>query len=226
MEVKNNYYEILEVQTNASQHDIAMAYEKAKRTYSLENPALYNTFSPQEATALRSLIDEAYSVLSNQSYRNIYEKRRLAKSYSDEELSLAALKEASQKLFSETTAPPPIAAPKAELQEPSVAPKLAENSFVPNLDVEQEIINTSEWTGAQLQKIREYKKLSIDALHEKTKVNPWYLKALETMDSSNLPAPVFVRGYVVQMAKTLGLNDKTVADSYMKLYKQKLEKHD
>jgi cytoskeletal protein RodZ len=43
------------------------------------------------------------------------------------------------------------------------------------------------------------------------------------MDVKNLPASVFVRGYVIQMAKELGLNEKNVADSYMKLYKTKLE---
>jgi cytoskeletal protein RodZ len=71
--------------------------------------------------------------------------------------------------------------------------------------------------------VREYKKISIDKLQESTKVNPWYLKSLETMDVKNLPATVFVRGYIIQLAKELGLNEKHVADSYMKIYKEKLE---
>jgi cytoskeletal protein RodZ len=39
------------------------------------------------------------------------------------------------------------------------------------------------------------------------------------MDPQNLPAPVFIRGYVVQMSKMLGLDEKKVADSYMKVLK-------
>lgn len=210
--MKNNYYEVLEVKTSATQHDILVAYEKAKRTYSSENPALYNVFSEQEATALRFLIDEAFSVLGNQTYRNIYEKRVQAQTFTDYELSYEAIKKASQNLYSSR-----IVVLDAE-------PKpTAEEKYSINSEFENEINNQSEWNGEFLQKVREYKKVSLDNLHEKTKVNQWYLKALENMDPANLPAPVFVRGYVVQMAKSLGLDDKTVADSYMKLYKQKLE---
>lgn len=212
-EFKNNYYEVLEVNTNATQHDIVVAYEKAKRTYSSGNPALYNIFSEQEATALRSLIDEAFSVLGNQTYRNIYEKRMQAKTYTDHELSFEAIQKASENLY----------ASRISLNE-SEEKTVQEEKYDFNSDFETEIQQQAEWNGSFLQKVREYKKVSLDALHEKTKVNPWYLKALENMDPANLPAPVFVRGYVTQMAKTLGLDDKTVADSYMKLYKQRLEK--
>jgi cytoskeletal protein RodZ len=38
-----------------------------------------------------------------------------------------------------------------------------------------------------------------------------------------LPAPVFVRGYIVQIARFLNLDDKYVADSYMKIYKKSIE---
>jgi DnaJ-class molecular chaperone len=201
-EFKNNYYEVLEVNTNATQHDIVVAYEKAKRTYSSANPAL------------RSLIDEAFAVLGNQTYRNIYEKRMQAKTYTDHELSFEAIQKASENLY----------ASRISLSEPETK-STEEEKYDLNSEFENEIQQQAEWNGSFLQKVREYKKVSLDALHEKTKVNPWYLKALENMDPANLPAPVFVRGYVTQMAKTLGLNDKTVADSYMKLYKQRLEKN-
>ncbi|HEY1079737.1 MAG TPA: helix-turn-helix domain-containing protein, partial [Bdellovibrio sp.] len=49
--------------------------------------------------------------------------------------------------------------------------------------------------------------------------NSYYVTAIENMDASNLPVIVFVRGYVVQIAKALGLDDKKVADSYMKNFK-------
>lgn len=211
-ETKNNYYEVLEVGTNATQHDIVVAYEKAKRTYSAANPALFNVFTEQEAEALRSLIDEAFSVLGNQTYRNIYEKRVQAKTYKDHELSFDAIQKESHNLYTQ------------RLSTPATEPiKAVDEAYSINSEFETEIEQQSDWNGAFLQKVREYKKVSLDALQEKTKVNTWYLKALENMDPANLPAPVFVRGYVVQMAKSLGLNDKTVVDSYMKLYKQKLE---
>ncbi len=213
-EIKNNYYEILEVSQTASQHEITVAYEKARRTYSAENSALHSVFTTEEAQSLRELIDEAYNVLSHHSYRDLYEKRVQSKSYSESDLSLVAIKKASQDLFNQNSL--------TDRQS-----ELAQQDTKPNYDtdpsIENEIKNCSQWTGDTIKRIREYKKYSLELLHEKTKVNPWYLAALENMEPKSLPAPVYVRGYIVQMAKTLGLNEKEVAESYMKIYKQKLE---
>jgi len=214
IEQRNNYYEVLEVSSTASQHDILIAYEKAKRTYSPQNSSLYAIFSEEEATALRSLIEEAYAVLGNQTYRNIYERRVQAKTYTDNELTLNAIKKASENLYDQKTAQAGNNPAALAKQEPA---------FEKNTEFESEISSQSDWTGNFLQKIREYRKVSIDSMHETTKVNPWYIKALENMDPHNLPAPVFVRGYVIQIAKSLGLDEKAVAESYMKIYKQKLE---
>lgn len=211
---KNNYYEILEVSNLATQHEITVAYEKAKRTYSAQNAALYSVFTEIEAAALRELIEEAYSVLSNQNYRNIYEKRLMSKSYSASDLSLDAVKKASTELFNENSLLPTTHVETQETVKPS---------YEKNQALEAEIETCEQWDGDFLKKVREYKRYSLELLHEKTKVNPWYLAALEKMEPQNLPAPVFVRGYVLQLAKTLGLNEKQVAESYMKLYKSKLE---
>lgn len=215
---KNNYYEILEISNQATQHDITVAYEKAKRTYSPQNTALYSVFTEEEAKALTEIIDEAYAVLSNPDYRNIYEKRLLSKSFSTSDLSLEAIKKAFADLNNETKLADKVNAAKKEALIEVETPK-----YEPNLELEKEINHCAQWSGDFLKKVREYKQYSLEQLHEKTKVNPWYIAALERMEPENLPAPVFVRGYVTQMAKTLGLNEKQVAESYMKLYKQKLE---
>src|SRR5690349_7758654 len=69
-----NYYEILEVQQDAAQHEIHKAYQKAKTTYSQDNPALYSMFSQEEARELLRMIEEAYSVLGNQTMRKTYDE--------------------------------------------------------------------------------------------------------------------------------------------------------
>lgn len=224
-ENKNNYYEILEVSTQATQHDILLAYQKAKLTYSDSNMAIRSAFSGEELNELKKLVDEAFLVLSNQNYRHVYEQRLNSKSYSESDITFNGIKDYTQDISPTNTVEKLIQKHSSMSQkaEPEVVAEV--QALTPTIDetFEQEMHTQTEWSGDFLKKVREYKKISIDKLQESTKVNPWYLKALETMDVKNLPATVFVRGYVIQMAKELGLNEKNVADSYMKIYKTKLE---
>ncbi len=69
------YYEILEISQDAHPNEIRQAYQRAKSTYSQDNPALYTVFTKDETKQLLSLIEEAYSVLSNQVTREAYDQR-------------------------------------------------------------------------------------------------------------------------------------------------------
>lgn len=209
-EIKHDYYEILEVPQSATQQEIAVAYHKAKQTYSAQNPALYTIFDKSEADQLQNMIDEAFAVLGNDTYRNIYEKRRQAKTFQEKDLSIDAIKAAGLELFADTTA-------KKIIETTAPAPYTIDEAF------ELQIADQNQWTGDFLRQVREYKKVSIESLNEKTKINTWYIQALEKMDANNLPAAVFVRGYIIQIARSLNLDDKFVTDSYMKIYKKALE---
>lgn len=92
-------------------------------------------------------------------------------------------------------------------------------SFDPQ--TEEEIKNQTVFDGTFLQRIRLYKNISLDALSETSRISRPYLLAIETNDYSSLPAPVYTRGFIVAVARLLGLPEKTVADSYMKLFKER-----
>ena len=109
------------------------------------------------------------------------------------------------------------------LNMPSV---LDDNNYLPaspNNDMLVDMQSKKDWNGDDLRQVREYRKLSFDELTDITKINPWYIAALEKMEPSNLPVEVFVRGYVLQVAKALGLKEKVVADSYMRNFRKKIE---
>ena len=200
-----NYYEILEVSPSSAQHEISQAYEKARATYSGENPAIYTMFSGDEAKELLRLVEEAYSVLGNKTLRAIYDEK-ITQGLSEQTKGLSF-----QELQTESLAP------KREL------PKVSKNSrptFTAKPEMEDFIRSHQDWTGSDLRKCREYKNYSLQDLSEVTKISAFYLNALEEMKPENLPAPVFVRGYVLVLAKLLGLNEKIVADSFMKNLKR------
>jgi DnaJ-class molecular chaperone len=199
---RTNYYDVLELSPHSAQHELTTAYQRVKATYSGDNPAIYTIFSEQEARALLLLIEEAYSVLGNKNLRNIYDQRLLSGNFQMADLSYEAILNASKQMF----------------PEPRQEEKKAD--YKNNPDFENEITSCKNWNGDLLRQVRDYKNITIRKMSDVTKINIYYITAIENMDLKSLPAPVFIRGYVVQMARLLGLDEKKVADSYMKLLKE------
>lgn len=203
---RTNYYEVLEVPTNAQAHEVRMAYERACLTYSGDNPAIYTIFSKNEADELLVIVQEAYQILSNSILRNIYDQRLLSGRASLNDLTYESIIDASKKIQPEK----------------KVTPK--ETTYKVDSNFEKEIQARDSWTGDFLRKVREYKNISVERMSEITKINTWYITAIERVEPTSLPAIVFVRGYIIQISRALGLDDKKVVDSYMKIYKSNLEK--
>jgi curved DNA-binding protein CbpA len=92
--------------------------------------------------------------------------------------------------------------------------------YTPSPEFDVEIENCTEFTGAFLQKIREYKDVSIERMAEMTRISKTYIRNIEADHFENLPAIVYTRGFVFQIAKCLKLNPELVANSYIHLLKQ------
>lgn len=198
-----NYYDILEVNPHCHQHEITTAYEKMKLTYAGDNPAIYTMFSEEESRDLLKLVEEAYSVLGNKTLRALYDEKLGKSADKTVNTSFEQLQVESKTVFNE--APKKTGTFKIE--------------YPVNESTEKEITSRTDWNGEELKKVREYKKIPLERLSEITKISSFYINAIEEMDPSNLPAPVFVRGYVTQIAKVLSLDEKRVSDGYMKYYK-------
>jgi hypothetical protein len=84
----------------------------------------------------------------------------------------------------------------------------------------QEIAQEIEWRGQFLRKVREARRISIEEMSSITKVSKTYILSIEEENFPKLPAPVFMRGFVAQMAKVLRLPHEQVAAAYMARYYQ------
>jgi curved DNA-binding protein CbpA len=94
--------------------------------------------------------------------------------------------------------------------------ELMEKELVP--EFEHELYASSFYDGLILKKLRLKKNISLNFISNKTCIGVHHLIAIEANDFDSLPAAVFVRSYVKQIAQILGLNSKEVSDSYMRLY--------
>lgn len=77
-----------------------------------------------------------------------------------------------------------------------------------------------EVSGALLKGLRESAGATLEDVAEMTKISKRYLRALEDHDFELLPAPVYVRGFVAEYARVLGLDPQQFAASYMGLYRR------
>ncbi|MGZ3687264.1 MAG: helix-turn-helix domain-containing protein [Bdellovibrionota bacterium] len=125
-------------------------------------------------------------------------------------------------------APPPFvptaaAAPSApavpEPAPPYVAPARPAS---PMAALQGEIDAEKEWPGAFFRKIREAQRLSLEETAAASKITKNYILAIEEENFSKLPAPVFVRGFIVQLCRILKLPGERASAAYMARY-QKLK---
>lgn len=228
-----NYYEILEVDRDAPQNEIHQAYQRAKATYSTDNPALYSMFSKEEARELSRMIEEAYTVLGNQSQRKAYDdslnspapavESNAAPTTPQPQVHQTAQQpvRAGDLVGSEAVAESYVIR-KREAPVSSLSPgtaRTALSTYKVDEQLEATFRDAEDWDGALIAKVRTYKNVGIDQVSEATRISKTYLNALEANDYKKLPAPVFVRGFVVQVARILGLNENKVASSYIKILK-------
>lgn len=120
-------------------------------------------------------------------------------------------------------APLPVEEPPAAVAEnpdsPS-APAPRAGSRQPESVMAHEINQEIEWRGQFMRKVREARRISIEEMSNITKVSKSYIIAIEEENFPKLPAPVFMRGFVTQMAKVLKLPHDQVASAYMTRYFQ------
>lgn len=198
-----NYYEILEVSPKANQESIYSAYCEAKTTFNLSNPKIYNTFTPKEAQDWVELIDEAYSIIGFPNSRRQYDLELQSQLPSFEFCGDEDNKESQNR--------------EDFVPEGFGRTQFSQYEIIPAME---EIIKTKEiCDGLFLKKIREYKKIDLTAFATVTCIAIRHLYAIENNNFSVLPAAVFVRGYIIQYCRVLGLDEEKVVPTFMTLFK-------
>ncbi len=80
---------------------------------------------------------------------------------------------------------------------------------------------TVEITGAVLRRVREARGMSLRHIANVTKIGIRFLEYIEEERHAFLPAPVYLRGFLTEYAKLVGLEPRRVAESYMARMKPK-----
>ena len=203
------HYEILEISTDASPEEIERAYRMALATYGDDSMAVYSLLSEEDSRATRERADLAYEILSDPNARQRYDAGLGGEDDSgwrDPEPFPDPLEQAD--LMPALIAEEP-AQPKAQVL-PSI-------SGFEDVDEEGE---GGMYDGARLRRARLLRGVEIDQIAKVTKVNPTYIHFIEDERFDDLPATVYVRGFVNAYARCLGLDAPGASLSYVERLQQ------
>jgi len=201
---EQNYYELIEAPLDGTPQQIERAYRIARSAYLPSSTATYSLYSSEDCAAILRRIEEAYAVLSDTRLRREYDTR-LGRSEPATVPSVAAERVAR------ADAPKPLEPVRERRSALDVAPRRA----APELDLENGFApENGVFDGEVLRRIRVSLGIELEEISSITKINDQHLRSIEGNQYDVLPAPVYLRGFLKQIAKCLSLDPAQVTDSY------------
>jgi flagellar biosynthesis protein FlhG len=179
-------YDVLFTHLGASDEELRRAYKRQREIYQEGSLPLTSLLSAEELQREQARIDEAHDTLLDSLKRKAYDKSTFP----------AATNEAPQKRPIDHA----LEAERALLRE----------------ELAKEITAETEFTGNMLRKVREAQGVELADIATITKISVSHLAALEEENFPSLPAVVYVRGFVQQLAKFLQLDPTQVSRSYLR----------
>ena len=186
-------YEVLELDPGASDEEIRRAYRLSREMYGPDSMVTCGLFAPERIEVVHARIEEAHDLLLDPERRKRYDLD----------------------LF-------PDGIPGPTPQEKPVmiaatAVRSDETPLTPHLP-EPEITSTTQFTGGLIKQIREARQIDLADIAQRTKIVASHLKSIEEERWEALPALVYLRGFLVEYARTLRLDPAQVSRTYIDRY--------
>lgn len=195
-----DHYDMLELPRGADEAQVEKAYRTLSATYAPDSLAIYSIVDPQEAEFIRDRIEQAYCVLSDEEKRHHYDVFLVQGVPPGPDGEIDEFSKGTPPSDVNTLAPPD----DVEIPQDEKSDSLAESAD-----------EGTDWNGARLRLARLRKGLEIDQLASLTKISPNYLRCIEEERYEELPAMVYVRGFVASSARALGLDSDEVVAHYV-----------
>jgi flagellar biosynthesis protein FlhG len=182
-----NLYDVLWTHRGASDEELRRAYKRQREIYQPLSLPLTSLLDDAALKREQARVEEAHETLLDPLRRKAYD----ASIFRDE--------------ASDRAPAPPVVDAAAEAERALLRQELG-----------REISAETEFTGRLLQKVREAQGIEIDDIAKHTKIALSHLRAIEAENFAELPALVYTRGFVQQLAKYLKLDPTQVSRTYLR----------
>jgi flagellar biosynthesis protein FlhG len=182
-----NLYEVLGLHRGATDEELRRAYKRQRENYQPGSLPLTSVLTSDGIRVEQARIEEAHDTLLDPVRKKAYD----ASTFPDEPAE-----------------PPKKAGGSGGALE-------AEREMM-RRELAREINAETEFTGRLLAKVRESRGVEIEEIAKATKISISHLKAIEADAFSELPALVYTRGFVQELAKYLKLDPAQVVKTYVR----------
>jgi len=189
----DSHYELLEVPPTASFEDIRRANRRIRDVYGAESVAISGLYDPASLEAVHRRLDLAYTTL----------------------MDAAKRKEYDMELFPDGVPMPVTPVVPADVPAPRPAAKVDDPATLAVRPPMPDLTPLTEFSGPLLRQIREAIGVELREIAERSKIGMAYLSALEGEAFAKLPAAVYVRGFLAEYARALGLDGNRVKQTYL-----------
>ncbi len=198
----DSHYELLEVPPTASFEDIRRANRRIRDVYGAESIAISGLYDPASLEAVHRRLDLAYTTLMDAAKRKDYD--------------LELFPDGVPLPVSPAAHPPEPGAAAAAPRPPAKVDDPAVHAARPPMP---QISPSTEFSGPLLRQVREAIGVELREIAERSKIGMAYLQALEGEVFNKLPAAVYVRGFLAEYARALGLDAERVKQTYLDRYR-------
>jgi len=191
LENDQTFYELLETEPGVSDEEVRRAYRLFKEVYAPSSPVICGLYEESELTALHARAEAAHDTLFAPERRRQYD-------LSLPEADLArAVRSAAHGARAQAVPLPPL-----------TIDETAGEALEANLEI----------TGEVLRKIREQRGLELSDIAQRTRISERHLRSIEQERFDELPAPVYVRGFVGQLARILKVDPGRAVEHYLRRF--------
>jgi flagellar biosynthesis protein FlhG len=184
-------YDVLLTHRSASDEELRRAHKRQKDLYQPGSLPLTSLLADEALKAEQARIDEAHDTLLDPLRRRAYDVSTF-----------------------------PEADPREKPKNPAVDRALEAERAMLRGELAREINAETEFTGALLRKVRDSLGMDLEEIATRTKISLPYLRAIENEDFGALPAFVYARGFVHEVARCLNLDTTQVTRTYLKRYRE------
>jgi flagellar biosynthesis protein FlhG len=217
-------YGVLGVAPTASSDELERAYRFCRDMYGEDSVATYSLLDAEESRGARERVEEAWQVLGDPARRQAYD---VSHGFQPSQTAAHVPAPMPPPIVREESEPDPV--PESPARPPAATttwPAAVRMEPVPVVPARREpapampaapVVLAEPVTGPALRRFREQVGVSLRDISNRSKVGVRYFEYIEQDRHADLPAPVYLRGFLQEYARAVGLDPRCTAEAYLVL---------